>query len=143
LTACKQMVALSAAEVRFIQGGIAHDLRSDGRGRYHFRPFSIQSGVIPQANGSGRCKLGATDVIASVKAELGRPPAGRPNHGSLVISVECSPTAAPEFEVHLTLQFCSDHHCSVFILLGHESSSHPGGCNNLKGKFLFLLEFCQ
>ncbi|CAK9220716.1 unnamed protein product [Sphagnum jensenii] len=92
------MVALSAAEVRFIQGGIAHDLRSDGRGRYHFRPFSIQSGVIPQANGSGRCKLGATDVIASVKAELGRPPAGRPNHGSLVISVECSPTAAPEFE---------------------------------------------
>ncbi len=48
LTACKQMVALSAAEVRFIQGGIAHDLRSDGRGRYHFRPFSIQSGVIPQ-----------------------------------------------------------------------------------------------
>ncbi len=77
------------------------------------------------------------------QAELGRPPAGRPKHGSLVISVECSPTAAPEFEVHLTLQLCSDHRCSVFIVLGQESSSHSGGCNNLKEKFLFLLEFCQ
>ncbi len=73
--------------------------------------------------------------LVNWQAELGRPPAGRPKHGSLVISVECSPTAAPEFEVHLTLQLCSDHHCSVFILLGHESSSHSGGCNNLKEKF--------
>ena len=42
------MGALSAAEVRYIEGGIAQDLRSDGRGRYHFRKVSILTSVIPQ-----------------------------------------------------------------------------------------------
>eukprot|EP00249_Psilotum_nudum_P011230 c23039_g1_i1 orf=380-1252(-) len=92
------MVGLSVAEKRFIVGGIAQDLRSDGRGRHHFRNFSIDTGVIPQANGSARIRLGATDVIVAIKAELGRPHGNIPNHGKIEISVECSPTAAPEFE---------------------------------------------
>lgn len=89
---------LSSSEKSYIASGIAADLRGDGRGRHHFRSLSIDTGVILQASGSGRVRLGGTDVIATVRAELGTPPAGRPNHGRMEINVECSPTATPEFE---------------------------------------------
>ncbi|BAT85176.1 hypothetical protein VIGAN_04268300 [Vigna angularis var. angularis] len=65
------MVGLSLGEKHFIQGGIAHDLRCDGRKRLTYRPILVETGVIPQANGSARVRMGATDVIASIKAELG------------------------------------------------------------------------
>ncbi|XP_068645890.1 uncharacterized protein [Aristolochia californica] len=92
------MVGLSVGEKHFIKGGIAQDLRCDGRKRLHYRPISVETGVIPQANGSARIRLGATDVIASVKAELGRPSPLQPGKGKVAIFVECSPTAAPMFE---------------------------------------------
>ena len=43
-----RMGALSAAELSYIEGGIAQNLRSDGRGRLDFRNISIVTGVIPQ-----------------------------------------------------------------------------------------------
>ncbi|KAG5553506.1 hypothetical protein RHGRI_011397 [Rhododendron griersonianum] len=73
------MVGLSIGEKHFIQGGIAQDLRSDGRKRLTYRPISMETGNIPQANGSARLKMGATDVIASVKAELGKPSPFQPD----------------------------------------------------------------
>lgn len=42
------MVGLSVGEKHFIQGGIAQDLRTDGRKRLHYRPISVEIGVIPQ-----------------------------------------------------------------------------------------------
>ncbi|XVF75587.1 hypothetical protein PTKIN_Ptkin13bG0198800 [Pterospermum kingtungense] len=92
------MVGLSVGEKHFIQGGIAQDLRSDGRKRLTYRPIYVQTGVIPQAHGSARVRLGATDVIASVKAELGKPSALQPDKGKIAIFIDCSPTAAPMFE---------------------------------------------
>ncbi|PIA59211.1 hypothetical protein AQUCO_00400233v1 [Aquilegia coerulea] len=92
------MVGLSVGEKHFIQGGIAQDLRSDGRKRLTYRPISVETGVLAQANGSARVKLGGTDVIASVKAELGRPNHLYPDKGKVSIYVDCSPTAAPMFE---------------------------------------------
>ncbi|KAK8966164.1 hypothetical protein KSP40_PGU004120 [Platanthera guangdongensis] len=92
------MVGLSAGEKQFMHGGIAQDLRSDGRQRLQFRPISIQTGVIPQANGSARVTLGTTVVIASIKAELGKPAPLRPDKGKVVIFIDCSPTAGPMFE---------------------------------------------
>ncbi|KAI3944292.1 hypothetical protein MKW92_019868 [Papaver armeniacum] len=92
------MVGLSSGEKHFIQGGIAQDLRSDGRKRLMYRPISIETGVIPQANGSARVRIGATEVIASVKAELGKPNPLQPNKGKVSIFVDCSPTAAPMFQ---------------------------------------------
>ncbi|GER44797.1 exosome complex component RRP42, partial [Striga asiatica] len=93
------MVGLSLGEQNFIKGGIAQDLRTDGRKRLTYRPISVETGVIPQASGSARVKLGATDVIASVKAELGKPSASHPDKGKVSIYVDCSPTAEPTFEV--------------------------------------------
>lgn len=92
------MVGLSAGEKQFMHGGIAQDLRSDGRQRLQFRPISIQTGVIPQASGSARVTFGATDVIASIRAELGKPAPLRPDKGKVVIFIDCSPTAGPMFE---------------------------------------------
>ncbi|MCO5605603.1 hypothetical protein L7F22_059786 [Adiantum nelumboides] len=92
------MVGLSLAEKKYVEGGIAQGLRNDGRGLHDFRTFSVELAIIPQANGSARVRLGATDVIASIKAELGRPLSGRPNQGRVEINIECSPTAAPQFE---------------------------------------------
>ncbi|KAL5798101.1 hypothetical protein ACOSQ2_002921 [Xanthoceras sorbifolium] len=92
------MVGLSEGEKEFIKGGIAQDLRTDGRKRYTYRPIYIETGVIPQANGSARVRLGTTDVIASVKAELGKPSALQPDKGKVAIFVDCSPTAEPTFE---------------------------------------------
>ncbi|KAF7153326.1 hypothetical protein RHSIM_Rhsim01G0212800 [Rhododendron simsii] len=93
-----RMVGLSIGEKHFIQGGIAQDLRSDGRKRLTYRPISVETGNIPQANCSARVKMGATDVIASVKAELGKPSPFQPDKGKVSIYVDCSPTAAPMFE---------------------------------------------
>ncbi|XP_042464112.1 exosome complex component RRP42-like [Zingiber officinale] len=92
------MVGLSLGEKQFIHGGIAQDLRTDGRKRLHYRPISIETGVIPQANGSARVRLGATDVIVSIKAELGKPSSLQPDKGKVAIFVDCSSTAAPMFE---------------------------------------------
>jgi len=42
------MVGLSEGENHFIRGGIAQDIRTDGRKRLQFRALSVQTGVIPQ-----------------------------------------------------------------------------------------------
>ncbi|KAL6565538.1 hypothetical protein OROHE_004593 [Orobanche hederae] len=92
------MVGLSLGEQNFIKDGIAQDLRTDGRKRVTYRHISVETGVIHQASGSARVKFGATDVIASVKAELGKPNPSYPDKGNVSIYVDCSPTAEPTFE---------------------------------------------
>lgn len=42
------MVGLSFGEQNFIKGGIAQDLRTDGRKRLTYRPIFVETGVIPQ-----------------------------------------------------------------------------------------------
>lgn len=42
------MVGLSIGEKHFIQGGIAQDLRTDGRKRLTYRPIVVETGVIAQ-----------------------------------------------------------------------------------------------
>uniref|UniRef100_A0A0E0J9F5 Ribosomal RNA-processing protein 42 n=1 Tax=Oryza nivara TaxID=4536 RepID=A0A0E0J9F5_ORYNI len=105
------MVGLSEGEKHFIRGGIAQDLRTDGRRRLQFRAISVETGVIPQANGSARVRLGATEVIATVKAELGKPSILHPDKGKVSIFVDCSPTAAPMVEVLKNFLLSSVLHC--------------------------------
>ncbi|CAI0559223.1 unnamed protein product [Linum tenue] len=92
------MVGLSLGEKHFIKGGIDQNIRSDGRKRDSYRPIFVETGIIPQANGSARVRMGATEVIASVKAELGRPSALHPDKGKVAIFVDCSAVAEPTFE---------------------------------------------
>ncbi|KAL2927374.1 Exosome complex component RRP42 [Bienertia sinuspersici] len=83
-------------ETNFIRGGIAQDLRCDGRKRLFYRPIHVDIAVIPQANGSARVRIGGTDVIAS--SELGRPNSSQPDKGKVSIHIDCSATAAPIFQ---------------------------------------------
>lgn len=41
-------MGLSAGEKLFIQGGVAQDLRTDGRKRFTYRPIFVETGVIAQ-----------------------------------------------------------------------------------------------
>ncbi|KAG6434207.1 hypothetical protein SASPL_105830 [Salvia splendens] len=121
------MVGLSLGEQTFIKGGIDQDLRTDGRKRLTYRPIFVETGIIPQASGSARVKLGATDVIASVKAELGRPNPSYPDKGKVSIHVDCSPTAEPSFEgrggEELSTELCS---ALERCLLGGKSGAGAG-----------------
>lgn len=89
---------LSDGEVRFIRSGVLDDVRIDGRSRLDFRPLSVETGLLPQANGSARVVLDGTDVLVGVKAELGTPLIERADEGRVEVSVECCPSASPEFE---------------------------------------------
>lgn len=84
---------VSESEVKFIEGGVSSNVRADGRGRLDFRPIEIETGVIPQANGSARLRLGlapreTTDVLVGVKAEIGEPDPSSPGKGSIRFSVQ-------------------------------------------------------
>lgn len=52
LFVCREMVGLSVGEKHFIKGGIAQDLRTDGRKRLSYRPIFVDVGVIPQVRSS-------------------------------------------------------------------------------------------
>ncbi|KAK8952318.1 hypothetical protein KSP39_PZI002976 [Platanthera zijinensis] len=137
------MVGLSAGEKQFMHGGIAQDLRSDGRQRLQFRPISIQTGVIPQANGSARVTLGATVVIASIKAELGKPAPLRPDKGKVVIFIDCSPTAGTMFEGRGGEELSSE--LSVGLqrcLLGGKSGAEAGAGIDLSSLVLAEGKIC-
>ncbi|KAF6163567.1 hypothetical protein GIB67_022132 [Kingdonia uniflora] len=106
------MVGLSIREKHFIEGGIAQDLCTDGQKRWDYCPLSIETGVIPQASGSARVRMGGTNVIiASVKAELGKPNHLHPDKGKGRGGEELSA------ELSLPLQRC---------LLGGKSGARAG-----------------
>uniref|UniRef100_A0A803MHV3 Ribosomal RNA-processing protein 42 n=1 Tax=Chenopodium quinoa TaxID=63459 RepID=A0A803MHV3_CHEQI len=69
------MVRLSFGEKNFIRGGIAQNLRCDGRKRLSYRPIHVDTG-----------------------AELGRPNLSQPDKGKVSIHIDCSATAAPIFQ---------------------------------------------
>ncbi|GAB2240321.1 hypothetical protein Droror1_Dr00020839 [Drosera rotundifolia] len=121
------MVGLSLGEKHFIQAGIAQDLRCDGRRRRTYRPLSVETSAIPQANGSAKVRLGETEVIASVKAELGKPSASQPDKGKVFINIDCSSTASPAFEGRGGEEFSSELALALQrCLLGSNSGAGAG-----------------
>jgi exosome complex component RRP42 len=81
----------SAAELAYTLQGAAHDQRDDGRSRLDFRAISIELGIFPQASGSARVTLGATDILIGVVAELSTPDAAVPDAGRILFSVSGGP----------------------------------------------------
>ena len=59
---------VSKAERHFIAQGLAFGIRADGRARSDYRLVQLEQSAVPQANGSARCLLGATEVLVVVKA---------------------------------------------------------------------------
>ncbi len=72
--------------------------RIDRRAFLDYRPVSIQTGVIYNADGSALVNLGGTKVLAGVKFELGQPYPDTPDKGALMVDVEILPHSSPEVE---------------------------------------------
>mmetsp|Transcript_7851 Transcript_7851/g.23712 ORF Transcript_7851/g.23712 Transcript_7851/m.23712 type:complete len:170 (-) Transcript_7851:11-520(-) len=89
---------VSKGETEYIVDGAAANLRGDGRSVLEFRQVVLETGIIQSASGSARARIGNTDVIAGVKAELGEPGDPATDEGTLNFSVECSSVASMEFE---------------------------------------------
>ncbi|KAJ1761152.1 hypothetical protein LPJ62_002287 [Coemansia sp. RSA 2167] len=94
---------LSPSEQDFITRGVEKGFRADGRGSLDRREVTLRTNMISQANGSARCRIGhlglGTDVLVGIKAEVNTWTPGEPESlGSIVCNVECSPSAAQEFE---------------------------------------------
>ncbi|RMZ57194.1 hypothetical protein APUTEX25_004028 [Auxenochlorella protothecoides] len=87
-------VLVSAGEVEYVRRGFEAGVRGDGRGPLDFRQIEIETGVIGQATGSARVRLGTTDVLA----EVGPPAEGAPNQGRISFATEFSPIASPSFQ---------------------------------------------
>ena len=65
---------------------------------YFSRKVEIEQDVIETTNGSARVRIGATEILVGVKAELEKPDLSTPDEGKLEFNVDCSPNATPMFE---------------------------------------------
>jgi len=72
--------------------------RLDDRGLLDHRPIKIEQGLIERAEGSARCYLGKSEVLAGVKVETGEPFPDTPNDGVMTVNAELVPLASPNFE---------------------------------------------
>jgi len=72
--------------------------RVDGRKFNEPRKLSIETGVIPKANGSARVRLGDTEVIAGVKVQPDRPFPDLGDKGIFICTAEILPLAHPDAE---------------------------------------------
>ena len=72
--------------------------RIDGRAFDEVRELSIDTGVIPKAEGSARARLGDTEVVAGVKVQPERPFPDTGDQGMLICTAEILPVAHPSVE---------------------------------------------
>ena len=72
--------------------------RLDGRALDEQRPLTIETGVIPKANGSARVRLGNTEVITGVKVQPDKPFPDLGDKGILICTAEILPLADPHVE---------------------------------------------
>lgn len=73
-------------------------LRPDGRKLDEYRKIEVETGVIANAEGSARVKIGDTEILVGVKMEVGKPYPDTPDEGSLMVGAEFLPLSNPEFE---------------------------------------------
>jgi exosome complex component RRP42 len=93
------------SERAFVRDGIEQSVRVDGRAREDYRSMVLELGVVPQASGSARLRLGGTDVMVAVKADIGAPSKENPTHGKVgQMAFSSSSSPSPLFT---TLSFCS------------------------------------
>lgn len=77
---------------------VNNDQRVDGRALDEYRDITIETDIIPKAEGSAMCTLGKTKVIAGIKPSVGEPFPDTPDVGVLMTNCELLPMADPEFE---------------------------------------------
>ena len=72
--------------------------RIDGRAFDQSRPLSIETGVIPKANGSARVRLGDTEIVTGIKIQPDKPFPDLGDKGIFICTAEILPLAHPDAE---------------------------------------------
>jgi len=72
--------------------------RLDGRALDEPRSLSIDTGIIPKANGSARVRLGDTEIVTGVKIQPDRPFPDLGDKGIFICTAEILPLAHPDAE---------------------------------------------
>jgi len=72
--------------------------RIDGRALDEIRPLSIDTNVIPHANGSARVRLGDTEIVSGIKVQPDRPFPDMGDKGIFICTAEILPLAHPSAE---------------------------------------------
>lgn len=72
--------------------------RIDGRALDELRPLTIETGVIPKAEGSSRVRLGNTEVVTGVKVQPDKPFPDMGDKGIFICTAEILPLAHPDAE---------------------------------------------
>uniref|UniRef100_A0A0N5AZ04 Ribosomal RNA-processing protein 42 n=1 Tax=Syphacia muris TaxID=451379 RepID=A0A0N5AZ04_9BILA len=90
-------IQLSDAEKLYVIHGAQQGIRSDGRGTFDYQPIIVETGVLPTANGSARVRLGSTDLLIGIKADLVVVDDMSSYSNRLNFSIDCSANATPKF----------------------------------------------
>ncbi|XP_023694818.2 exosome complex component RRP42 [Paramormyrops kingsleyae] len=115
-------VQVCEAEKVYIMHGVRDDLRVDGRGCEDYRHMEIETDVVSNTDGSARVKLGYTDVLVGIKAEIGKPKPAAPDEGYLEFFVDCSANATPEFEGRGGEELGSELSCTLYKVFNNVNS---------------------
>uniref|UniRef100_A0A914DGJ6 Ribosomal RNA-processing protein 42 n=1 Tax=Acrobeloides nanus TaxID=290746 RepID=A0A914DGJ6_9BILA len=91
-------VSLSNGEKNYIIDGVQDGMRADGRGHFDYRPIFIESGVLATTDGSARIRIGTTDVLVGIKAELATVENTQEAVNRIKFFVDFSANATPQFE---------------------------------------------
>jgi len=72
--------------------------RKDGRKFDEMRPIEVREGIFTKGLGEAWVSLGKTQVLTSLKFDVGEPYPDTPDKGVLISNVELLPLASPSFE---------------------------------------------
>lgn len=91
-------IILSEGEKLFMIHSVDDNCRIDGRQCLESRKYSLETSVIPNCNGSSHVRLGKTDLLVGVKAQIEVPLEDSPDEGRVEFQADCSANASPAFE---------------------------------------------
>lgn len=135
------MQKIGASEKGFLVEGIEQNIRSDGRTRLEFRPNVLETGILTLSNGSARLSLrdSSTDILASVKAEIGEPEPEHPTMGKIDVHVSCSPSVSAKFDGRVAEEINTELTLMLQRLLCTKSSLNLEELCIIKGKKVWKL----
>jgi len=91
-------VFVSEGEKLFLLHSVEDDCRIDGRKCLESRRFKLETGIIANCHGSCHVRIGNTDLLVGVKANVGPPDSEDLNSGKVIFAADCSANASPVFE---------------------------------------------
>ncbi|MHA1341593.1 MAG: exosome complex protein Rrp42 [Promethearchaeota archaeon] len=89
---------VSSIEKKYILKLLRKGKRIDGRELFEVRDISIQTNIVPKAEGSADVRLGKSRVICGIKYDVGTPFPDSPDEGVATCMTEFIPFASPMFE---------------------------------------------